>query len=789
MPKDILPINFFEGGYNSASSPRDIEDNQLVQAVNVDTSIKGGVKCLGEFDTFLNNDTGDNNSATALDNVDCKGGYGLHFFSTENELTTNNQISDPGGYYLAIYKPSAASPRILFYNQPQEDSNVNIINNTIGDITLVSGADGSTSKVQFLNADGGLKIYDSNFQFKPHSLRIIPKGRHLFRNSANNSANDLEFTSDTWKMNFQFVTPPTGGSASLTSVSNLSSSLHVGLFIEASSQQGTSLVPVGWGQDENNPREYYFYASFVYDGRQESVLHQLNSTPIKLGGGGQNGGTAHNDVSFCPYVKPGSNAANWNPRITSIRIYYRDVEYNEETKYFIGDYPTQSTDGTFVSTDLNTNTLAGHVALAGDKNANTSTLLNALGWSTNIGTYHKTPPTVFTHAVMSGLRETTVSTECFYRTGCIINRKLYVGNVKQKTADNPLEEIVYGDRMLKSIANRFDVLPDTEFIDVNIKDGEDIIKLAGFNNRLLQFKERTLYVIVVAGAEEYLEAKYDFMGITHPEACVVTDIGICWVNENGAFIYTGEGRPQNMVSGKIDKDEWSSFVSNNTIVGFDPTTMQLIIIRNCTNIKETGENITGGTDSNDIWIHNLLTGSWNKGMDKLGDGVTGHDNMTNIVNYTDVNGKGHCVNFIQKGNIVEWKSAKAAASGGSYTIKPFDLQTKEFTGGSPHLRKKFYKCYITYKGNMSGYGSSGKPLVYARLMQSSGSIQPVLLEASIDWDDAGADWKVAEFKVPTNQLANARNIYSVSIRIFSDTTSQDFEINDISVVVRAKGVK
>ena len=90
---------------------------------------------------------------------------------------------------------------------------------------------------------------------------------------------------------------------------------------------------------------------------------------------------------------------------------------------------------------------------------------------------------------------------------------------------------------------------------------------------------------------------------------------------------------------------------------------------------------------------------------------------------------------------------------------------------------------------MSGYGSSTKPSVYARLMQSSGSVQPILLEASIDWDDAGADWKVAEFKVPTAQLANARNIYSVSIRIFSDTTSQDFEINDISVVVRAKGVK
>ena len=215
------------------------------------------------------------------------------------------------------------------------------------------------------------------------------------------------------------------------------------------------------------------------------------------------------------------------------------------------------------------------------------------------------PPSVFTHAVMSGLREDTISTECYYRTGCVVNRRLYVGNVKQKTVDSPLSEHTYGDRMLKSVSNRFDVLPDTEFIDVNIKDGEDIIRLAAFNNRLLQFKERTLYIIVVAGIEEYLEAKFDYMGITHPEACVVTDVGIAWVNKTGAYIFTGEGRPQNMVSGKIDKDEWASFITDNSIVGFDPTTMQFMVVKNCTSMSTEGETSTTG----DMFIHNMLTKS------------------------------------------------------------------------------------------------------------------------------------------------------------------------------------
>ena len=782
MPKDMLPINFFEGGYNSASTPRDIADNQISEAINVDTSVKGAVKCLGEFHIFLDNATGDNGSVTNLNNIPVLGGYGMAMWSIERELTSTTLIADPGGYYLAIYNPSAASPRILFYNDPKEDANVNVINNAIGDITLEGSGDGSLAKTQFISVDGGLRIYDKTFQFKPHRLGIIPKGRHLFRNGANNSANDKLYANEEWFMDKQFVRPPTGGTATLDATTFSLGTTEVGLNVKSAGQQGTALVPVGWGKDENNPREFYFYASYVYDGRQESCVSALNTTPIKLGGGGQNGGTTNNDISFTPILNVGTNASTWNPRITGVRIYYRDKEYNKETKYLLGDFPTQTLDGTGISEDLDQGSWSGYIALAGEENAYSTDA--TLDLPINVGNHHKSPPSVFTHAVMSGLRNDTVSTECYYRTGCVVNRKLYVGNIKQKTIENPLEEIVYADRMLKSVSNRFDVLPDTEFIDVNIKDGEDIIKLAAFNNRLLQFKERTLYVIVVAGVEEYLEAKYDYMGITHPEACIVTDVGIAWVNKTGAYIFTGEGRPQNMVSGKIDKDEWASFITDNSIVGFDPVTMQFMIIKDCTNIDSTGE--TGTTC--DMYIHNMLTGSWNRAVDKLGDGNNnGHDSMTNIVNYTDASGQNHCSSFIDTGNIVEWVSAKKYASLQSpeaYTSKPFKLVTKELTGGSPHLRKKFYKVYLTYKGNVS----TNKPIVKAQFTTLTGN-STITLEAVTDFVDASSEWKSAQFKVGTSDLDAARNVYSIQVSVEGNSVNQDFEINDMSLIFRAKGVK
>ena len=788
MPKSILPINFFEGGYNSAASPRDIEDNQLTEADNVETSVKGAVKCLGEWDIFLNNSDADNGSATALDGVPVNAGYGITMFQVEDELDPGGaSIVDPGGYYLAVYDPSPGDPKLLVYNEPQENANINVLSQNILDITEEIGSTPENSKVQFITADG-LRIYDSTNQFKPHKLSVLPKGRHYFQ-SDQVTVMDKELAQNTWNMSKQFVTPPLASHCKVvhdnsilqdTPLEALGSSKGVGLVVRSASQIGTALNPVGWGQAENVHRDYYFYASFVYDGDQESTATLMDQNIISLGGLE----SLDNDLSFIPYVRPYASAASWDLRITGVRIYYRDAKQSKDVKYLIGDFPTISDDGLGVSHDV---TIAGqteYVALAGDKSAHSTYSQGSGtfpdGLPTHIGNYHKTPPTIFIHAVMSGIRSNTVSTECYYKTGVIVNRKLYVGNITQKTVDHADEEMEYGDRMLKSIVNRFDVLPDTEFIDVNIKDGEDIIKLAAFNNRLFQFKERTLYVIVVAGAEEYLEAKYDYMGIMHPEAVVTTEVGIIWANNIGMWIYTGEGRPKSMTDGKIDPDEWANFVTDNTILGYDPIQKQVTVISNCSSISTTGE--TSGTP--DMYIHNMITGSWNLGVDKLGDGTNA--SMSNIVNYTDVDGDVHTVTFYGGGNIVEWVSSKkyTANNSATPTSKPFKMKTKEFTGGSPHLRKKIYKLYITYRGDMA----TNKPVVKMTTVGATIS-GTITLEAITDFADVGATWTNAEFIPAEGDADYVKNAYSVQVSIEGEDVNQDFEINDMSAVFRSKGVK
>ena len=338
-----------------------------------------------------------------------------------------------------------------------------------------------------------------------------------------------------------------------------------------------------------------------------------------------------------------------------------------------------------------------------------------------LGIHHKDPPKIFTHAVKSRIRKGTVSVECKYKTGIVLNRRLYVGNIEQKTSDSPDILKKYPDRLLKSAINRFDVLPENSFVDVAVRDGESIVKLAGMGNRLLQFKENSLYVIAVAGGEEYLEAKYPDMGVRHPNAVTTFSGGIFWVNDFGAYIFTGEQVPINLINNKIDPKDWKIFITDNSITGYYAREKKLFVVGNADTIWEAA------SSTDEMYIFNLLTQSWNKqtGMAPFGDTaaeIVNTDKVSNIVSYNDeANGESHMLFLTGRGSgttgaksrIVEYKSIDDLSA--DFPLAPTSFITKEITFGSPHHRKKIYGCYLTYKGNMiqdNGYvfTSSGSEL-------------------------------------------------------------------------------
>ena len=101
-----------------------------------------------------------------------------------------------------------------------------------------------------------------------------------------------------------------------------------------------------------------------------------------------------------------------------------------------------------------------------------------------------------------------------YKTSTIINRRAYVGNVAyyDKKSDSSTYIKVANDTVIKSLVNEFDYFPIENRIDVEINDGEDIIKLASVGDKLLEFKQNTLYIINCSRDIEYLEGNYKHKG-------------------------------------------------------------------------------------------------------------------------------------------------------------------------------------------------------------------------------------------------------------------------------------
>ena len=63
---------------------------------------------------------------------------------------------------------------------------------------------------------------------------------------------------------------------------------------------------------------------------------------------------------------------------------------------------------------------------------------------------------------------------------------------------------------------------------------------------MLGVQTKKLYVINVSPTSDagwYLEAEYDGMGCRQQESVCKTPFGVCWVNDDGVYIFSGSSAP------------------------------------------------------------------------------------------------------------------------------------------------------------------------------------------------------------------------------------------------------
>ena len=330
--------------------------------------------------------------------------------------------------------------------------------------------------------------------------------------------------------------------------------------------------------------------------------------------------------------------------------------------------------------------------------------------------------------------------------------------------------------MIKSPVNQFDNFPLSRIIEASIQDGDEIVKLEEYADRILQFKKNKMHLINVSQNLEFLEDTFMHKGIANPSSAVKTDYGVAWVNENGAYLYDGQ-KVTDLLEKRgrqiIKESTWASFLGAAPVIGYLPNKRQLIIL------KTAGSEGTGN-----IYLFDMVTQSWTTGDSKFTDSAK----QTNFV--VDANNNlviGQQATPFEIADIAYWDDASDISGTGTYK-----LHTKDIDFGQPGQRKKIYKAYISYKGDGSTVtaqfainGDNNTVSNFYKIAANGSSTKATDSSTPFFGSTVGTDdWVLAELR----PVASINNVYSFQLML-GGTAPSDFEINDMSIVYRLKNIK
>ena len=445
---------------------------------------------------------------------------------------------------------------------------------------------------------------------------------------------------------------------------------------------------------------YEFAQTFVYDGNQESLPTTMTGTMV----------IAANKYLDCTVIA----SHGYADRVTGGRIYCRDSTIKGEWEFLID---ISLTDGCRNSLIAEYTGWEATYSQAAFLQCDVNISVNSVESYSSINGYSSSLSTLSVGAANEG-----------YKTSVVSNRRKFIANIKSTNKSGNIE--VKSDRLLYSEQDKFDTFPVVNFIDIGINDGESFVKLESFADRLLAFKEKTLYVINVGSGSDtqwFLEAEYKNMGVGFHASTVKTEMGVAWVNKNGLFFYDGT-QVKNLQT-KILESRWggtSGFVNSDTMIGYEPVNKHLVVVRDA-----AASGATGG----DAYICNLNNGSF----------VFVEDLFANII----------------KSNIITDTYNKMTAATGLTEIVSYDgesddgaldIKLKNDDFGLPNIVKKIYGVTIEYASG--GVNSNGLKYYYTN---DSGAPQSVATAGDLPSTSSGNAVNVVSFSPPL--LANSFQIY------------------------------
>ena len=377
----------------------------------------------------------------------------------------------------------------------------------------------------------------------------------------------------------------------------------------------------------------------------------------------------------------------------------------------------------------------------------------------------ETANTIDTFKTINGFSTEVKSLDAQYKTAVVHGRRVYIGNIKRPDGKT------HPDRIIKSQVNRFDTFPEgMGSVDVVIRDGESIVKLEAYADRILQFKQHSLYIINVSESVDFLEDTYRNKGCAFDYHVTRTDMGIVWFNDHGCYLYNGKSvldLLERQGIRLINEEDWEAFVTDGVDGSADDPDMSSAMIGYVPKKKH----LIIKNENNDIHLYDFVLQAWTTGIGKITESTA----MTNFALDADQN-----LFYIDNTTTVRktWQTSVQTSTGFEYITPDIDF-------GQPGVRKKVYKVYVTYKSGATtnvqvDYGVNGGTTFPYDFANGDNFTSNELGSAS--------GWQVAELK-PDN-ATESNNIKSFQLRFATDgTVPSGFEINDITIVYRLKNIK
>ena len=718
MAKEGILIQRYDGGVNNKDSQKDLPEGFLAEAKNIDVSEIGRIQSLGSFVALGSLDA----KSVSGDISSFQPGHGLFSFRTDERISGSIAAGD----FLAYTNPD--DRKLSIGNTSQAFTNV--------DSAILGGSNTAIEPVYYY-ANGGLRVADGDLSHTTESLALLHLKRDVSEAPSYDGSdlNDYKFTralldapADADLQVETDVTNANGpkdpnAAATVLNAPTSSTKIRIGLASKAAETgEVDGLLAEG---------RYIIGVSYVYVDNQESFINDsLGSIDVSDGQVIVVAASILDDAftgdllfaqGFRVYLK------NYNDLDDDFRLVL-DVNLEQGSRTSLGDEfdPLQAETG-------GANHMHTHDPKGGEENrAYLIQNLSAASYSEVNGFELEEHAISFYNSAFG------------YKTATVANQRAFVANVKYKDADG--ETKVMGDRIQYSPVRRYDTFPQSYNIDVGTNDGDEIVKIIEFQDRLFVYKKRKLFIIDISSpnpGEYKLIGEFDNRGVSNPGAVVKSDLGIVWANENGLFGFF-EGIAK--LSRQIKDSTWATNVNDETVqLGFIPLKNQILIVCDANSASSVG------------YIYDITTQSF---VNVDTSSVIFNNEITNMVRF------GNELCMIEQTGLAK----KFDTTTASHTI---EIKTKEFDFDVPSSDKRLQKVYITHK--------AGDNLTLA--VAYDGGAFPGTNKFSSTALSNSSTMTQTSFTPTTIE-----NCKSMQFKI-SGTAEADFVLEDITVVYRRKGVR